>query len=145
MTRHALRTMQFAPVGTSRRFASRRWLAICAVICLAATGGAVVWDKARPWSNSLDAAIPAAEHVVPNTPESSGVAVRLLQVSQPAVQALRQLELRGDRSAAEARSLLMHLMAQDAPNDVTIEQIRSRLAGMPQADFIAWLRGALAR
>lgn len=112
-------------------------------VCMAATGGAVAWDYLHPWSHSMAAAISASKTVVPGTAEARGVAGRMQDLLAPGIQAVRAMQLRGDRAAGDVRSLFLHWLQQAESADITVEQIRRRLHDMPPQDFSKWLRETL--
>jgi len=145
MTKYAIRSMVFEPVGSQRRWWHRlRHVAVLGfAFCIAATSGAVAWDKMRPWLNPLDCALAASEAVPVNTEESKGMANRLLAAGNEIERALRAMEQRGDTSAGRARGNLHHRHTQRDLGDITVQQIRSRLEGMPRDEFIAWLERTL--
>jgi hypothetical protein len=112
-------------------------------VCMAATGGAVAWDAMNPWANPIDAAIRESESVPPNTLESKGVAVRLLDVTGAGARALRTLEERGDTEAGFARKTLRWWIEQGDQDQLTVEQIRARYQGMSRDAFDVWFAQAM--
>lgn len=119
-------------------------MAFACAVCMAATGGAVAWDKLHPWLNPLDLALSEALHVPANTEQSNGVVGRLLQSSAQIEAALRSMEARGDARAGYARSELHHRHAMRSEEPVTVQQIRARLQGMQSDEaFLAWLKQAI--
>jgi hypothetical protein len=108
-----------------------------------AVGGAVVWDTVNPHSNPIELALKNADTADPQSIEADQISARLLKFVRPGVQALRDLRSRGNEVANRGRSAILHWLDQDRPSEITVEQIRARLAGMQETDFLTWLRSEL--
>lgn len=134
---------EVAPAGSAKKRMLRSLLFGSLVACLAATGGAVAWDRMRPWSHDIDDALAAAPLVETNTSDSRGVAARLLDLAGSGARALRELERRGDREATNGLRALRWWIEQPEEGGVTVDQIRARHASMPPEAFAAWLKEAL--
>ncbi len=126
----------------SRGIGLRSLVLIGSTLCLAATS-VVAWDSFRPWSNPMDAAIAEADRTPANTEVAKGAATRLLQILRPGIESITAMCARGDDTASHARTVLLHWLGQSADQSVTVEQIRTRLRHMPEADFVDWIRKEL--